>query len=61
MHLAITRINKLFSETKVTNVVMLGSKDNTSIRYNIAGPGSSQALTLPEHRNNIQINATMKF
>jgi len=50
MHLAITRINTLFLETKVTNVVMLGSKDNISIRHNIAELGSSQAPTLPEQK-----------
>jgi len=50
MHLAITRINTLFLDTEVTNVVLLGSKDNTSIRYNIAELGSSQALTSPEQK-----------
>jgi hypothetical protein len=49
MHLAIKWINKLLLEIKVTSVVLLGSRENTNIRYSIAGPGSSQALTLPEH------------
>jgi len=50
MHLAITRINTLFLQTKVTNVVLLGNKDNTSIRYNIVELGRSQTLTLPEQK-----------